>query len=102
MNFTDKVIHIIKIIPHGRVTTYGTIATLAGEPRSARQVGYILHSLSEKFRLPWQRVVNRKGYISIRGGNINIKNLQKTLLEREGVEVSEDFMIDLDRYGWFG
>lgn len=99
--FTNKVIQIIKKIPYGRVTNYGTIATLSGEPRSARQVGYILHGLTEKYGLPWQRVINRDGYLSIKGGDVNVKNLQKKLLEQEGVEVSKDFMVDLKKYGWF-
>jgi methylated-DNA-protein-cysteine methyltransferase-like protein len=101
-SFTDSVIEIIKSIPHGKVTTYGTVATLAGSPRSAREVGYLLHSLTEKHNLPWQRVINKKGFISIRGDDVNMKNLQKSLLEEESVAVSEDFMIDLKKYGWWG
>jgi len=101
-SFKDRVIEIIKSIPFGKVTTYGTVATLAGSPRSAREVGYLLHSLTQKYNLPWQRVINKKGYISIRGGDVNMKNLQKKLLEEEGVEVSEDFMVDLKIYGWWG
>ena len=99
-SFKDAVIKIIKSIPYGRVTTYGTVAALAGSPRSAREVGYLLHSLTKKHNLPWQRVINRKGYISIRGEDVNMKNLQKKLLEEEGVEVSQGFMIDLKKYGW--
>lgn len=102
ISFKDSVIEIIKRIPYGHVTTYGTVATLAGSPRSAREVGYLLHSLTEKHNLPWQRVINKKGYISIRGNDVNMKNLQKSLLEEEGVAVSEDFMIDLKKYGWWG
>ncbi len=101
-NFSLNVVEIIKKIPSGKVTTYGTVALLAGSPRAAREVGYLLHSLTEKHNLPWQRVINKKGYISIRGGDINLKNMQKLLLEKEGVEVSEDFMVDLEKYGWFG
>lgn len=101
-NFSIAVIAIIKQIPFGQVTTYGTVAALAGSPRSAREVGYLLHSLTQKHNLPWQRVINRKGYISIRGKDINMKSLQKSLLEHEGVEVSQDFMIDLTVYGWWG
>src|SRR6187455_484497 len=101
-SFKDQVIEIIKSIPYGKVTSYGTVATLAGSPRAAREVGYLLHSLTEKYNLPWQRVINKKGYISIRGQDVNMKNLQKKLLEEEGVEVSQDFMIDLKKYGWYG
>ena len=102
LSFKDQVIQIIQQIPYGKVTSYGAVAALAGSPRSAREVGYLLHSLTEKHNLPWQRVINKKGYISIRGGDVNMKNLQKQLLEQEGVEVSEDFMVDLKKYGWSG
>lgn len=102
LSFKDQVIQIIQNIPYGRVTSYGVVATLAGSPRAAREVGYILHALTEKHNLPWQRVINKQGYISIRGNDVNMKNLQKKLLEEEGVEVSEEFMVDLKKYGWNG
>ncbi len=101
MNFKDRVIKIVKNIPHGRVKTYGTVATLAGIPRGARLVGGILHFHSEKNNLAWQRVVNKDGFISIKSLE-HAKQLQKVLLEQEGIEVTSDFMIDLDKYGWFG
>ena len=99
MNFKERVIKIVKNIPFGRVTTYGTVALLANSPRAARMVAGILHN-EEEF-LPWQRIINRHGFISIRGCKYD-KNFQKKLLEAEGVDVSKDFMIDLDRYGWWG
>ncbi len=101
MNFHEKVIQIVKQIPYGKVTTYGTIATLAAQPRAARIVGGILHVSSEKLGLPWQRVINRHGYISTRCPE-HVKLLQKALLEQEGVEVSDDFMVNLRSYGWWG
>ena len=101
MNFKDKAIHIVKKIPYGRVTTYGTVATLAGIPRGARLVGGILHFNSNKFNLPWQRVINRFGFISTKCPE-HIKALQKALLQQEGVVVSANFMIDLQKYGWWG
>ena len=99
MGFKEKVIQIVSSIPYGKVTTYGTIATLAGIPRGGRLVGGILHNLGDQ--LPWHRVINRHGFISIKS-LYHPKELQKALLEQEGIEVSKDFMIDLDRYGWFG
>lgn len=99
MNFKDQVIQITKQIPHGKVTTYGTIAALAGTPRAARMVAGVLHLAEEE--LPWQRVINRHGFISIRGCHYD-KNFQRKLLEQEGVEVSADYMVDLDKYGWWG
>lgn len=101
MGFKDQVIQIVKQIPPGRVTTYGTIATLAGLPRGGRLVGGILHVSSEKLALPWQRIINRHGFISTKCLE-HPKQLQKTLLEEEGIEVSSDFMVDLKKYGWWG
>lgn len=101
MNFKDRVIKIIKQIPYGKVTTYGTIATLAGLPRGARLVGGILHYNSDKFNLPWHRVINRYGFISTVCSN-HIKQEQKALLLDEGIQVSRDFMINLQKYGWWG
>ena len=100
-NFKDKVIQIVKKIPYGRVTTYGTIATLAGIPRGARLVGGVLHFNSKEYDLPWQRVINKDGFISIKS-LYHPKALQKAILEDEGVEVTSDFMINLQKYGWFG
>jgi len=100
-NFLQNVIEITKQIPHGRVTTYGTIAILAGVPRGARLVGGILHYNSNKYNLPWQRVINRNGFISTRCED-HTRIEQKQMLEEEGIVVSEDFVIDLDKYGWFG
>ncbi|MBI2315232.1 MGMT family protein [Candidatus Daviesbacteria bacterium] len=98
MSFKVKVINIVNQIPYARVTTYGTIATLAGIPRGGRLVGGILHNFGEE--IPWYRVVNRHGFISTKCLD-HFKKAQKALLEQEGIEVSADFMIDLDRYGWF-
>lgn len=101
MNFKDKVIEIVKKIPYGRVTTYGTIATLAGMPRGARLVGGILHYNSDKYNLPWHRVINRHGFISTTCLD-HLRQAQKALLLEENVEVSGDFMVNLQEYGWFG
>ncbi len=101
MTFRDKVINLVTKIPYGRVTTYGTIATLSGMPRGARLVGGILHYSSDKFNLPWHRIINRQGFISTTCRD-HIKLEQKALLEQEGIEVSADFMIDLEKYGWVG
>lgn len=100
MNFKDRVINIVKKIPKGKVTTYGTVSNLAGLPRGARLVGGILHYNADKFNLPWQRIVNRHGYISTKCPE-HIKSLQKALLKQEGIEVSKDFMINLQKYGWW-
>lgn len=101
MNFREKSIEVVKQIPYGRVTTYGTVAALAGLPRGARLVGGFLHLYSDRLGLPWQRVINGHGFISTKCME-HPKGAQKALLEAEGIKVSEDFMVDLKKYGWFG
>ncbi len=98
MDFTSEVIKLIKAIPRGKVATYGQIAYLTGLYPSVRRVVWILHSCSEKEGLPWHRVVNRKGEISLKPGAGYEK--QKELLEREGVVFDDDGRIDLDRFLW--
>ncbi|MBM7609983.1 methylated-DNA-protein-cysteine methyltransferase-like protein [Lysinibacillus composti] len=94
--FTEKVIEIIKNIPVGKVMTYGQIARTAGNPRAARQVARILHSMSKKHRLPWHRVINGKGLISIKDDELY--NEQIMNLEIEGVKVRENGRVDLEKY----
>ena len=62
--FTERVIRIIQGIPAGQVMTYGQVAAAAGSPRGARQVVRVLHSMSEKYELPWHRIINVQGEIS--------------------------------------
>ena len=97
-DFTKTVIHIIKHIPKGKVLTYGHIAKLAGNPRAARQVSWILHSSSKKFKLPWHRVISSNGAISIK--SIDGKIFQKHLLQEEGVKISDRYKVDLDQSLW--
>jgi len=96
--FTQKVKDIIKKIPPGKVATYGQIAAYAGNPRGARQVAWVLHSSSRKDNLPWHRVVNSKGGISLKP-NYGYE-IQKQLLEKEGITFDSDDTIDFDRYLW--
>ncbi len=96
--FSERIKQLIKQIPSGKVATYGQIAAYAGNPRAARQVAWILHSCSRKDNLPWHRVINSKGGISLPydGGY----EVQKKLLELEGIVFNEDDFIDLDIYIW--
>jgi len=96
--FTRRSIAIISRIPPGRVTTYGIVATAAGNHCGARQVARILHSSSDKYRLPWHRVVNVAGKISPRSSMSHLE--QKHLLEDEGVCFSEQDKIDLTEFLW--
>ncbi len=96
--FHQCVVDIIKRIPRGKVASYGQIAALAGEPRSARQVVRILHTQSRKHRLPWQRVINKQGRISLPKGSGYEE--QKLRLLAEGVKFDRRDVIDLERFGW--
>lgn len=94
--FTANVITVIKQIPRGKVMTYGQVAKVAGSPRGARQVVRILHSMSKKYALPWQRVVNIKGQIVLKRDEDAVG--QKEILEDDGVEVTSDGKVNLDKY----
>jgi len=87
-------------IPHGRVATYGQIARLAGLPGQARQVGYALSALGPGVRIPWHRVVNARGQISVRRGGGPESAVQRLLLERERVRFDAQGRIQLDRFRW--
>jgi methylated-DNA-protein-cysteine methyltransferase-like protein len=76
--------------------TYGQVAKVAGNPRAARAVSWILHSGSRKYNLPWHRVINSKGKISIKSEYGY--NRQKKLLKEEGIEFDENDKIDLEKY----
>jgi methylated-DNA-protein-cysteine methyltransferase-like protein len=92
---------VVSLIPKGKLVSYGQVAAMAGCPRAARQVGWVLHSLPKGSKIPWQRVVNAKGYIPSRG-RIDEALEQMLLLRTEGIEVGDDFAIDLDQYRWDG
>ncbi len=96
-SFRQRVFQIIAAIPAGRITTYGEVARLAGSPRAARQVGGILSRLPPGSRLPWHRVLNRHGGISLPGEDFL---RQKTALEAEGIEINNQGTVDLERYRW--
>jgi len=95
--FSQRIISIIAAIPIGKVATYGQIAAMAGQPRAARQVARLLHSSSQKYNLPWHRVINAQGGISLDGSSaIN----QRRKLRTEGIEISPSDRIDLSIYQW--
>jgi methylated-DNA-protein-cysteine methyltransferase-like protein len=96
--FTERALRVIRSIPNGKVASYGQIAALSGSPQAARQVVRILHTLSEREKLPWHRVIGSRGAISLpKGAGFEE---QKSLLEAEGVRVAEDGKIGLSRYSW--
>lgn len=90
---------VVAEVPEGRVVTYGQVAALAGLPRHARQVGYALHALPRGADVPWQRVVNARGEISLRA-EPGREGLQQAILESEGVAFNTAGRIDLRRFRW--
>ena len=99
MSLFEAVYEVCEKIPKGNVATYGQIAILIGRPRCARQVGWALHSNPKQGIIPCHRVINRYGKLceGFAFGGIEI---QKDLLEAEGVEVRSDYTVDLEKYLW--
>lgn len=95
----EHVYDVVRRIPRGRVATYGQVARLAGLGENARQVGYALHALPEFSNVPWHRVINARGAISLpraTGGDVT----QRLRLEREGVKFDGKGRVDLKVFGW--
>ncbi|UYZ83246.1 MGMT family protein [Entomomonas sp. E2T0] len=97
-NFYQRVLQAVYSIPYGKVATYGEIARQAGSSRAARQVGGILKKLPEDSSLPWFRIVNRHGRISLTGDDYQ---RQYQALIAEGIVFSKDGRIDLQQFGYF-
>ena len=90
-DYTKKVIKIIKSIPNGKTMSYGDIAKTTGKMRGAREVSRILHSCSGKYGLPWHRVINSDGKISLSG---EAGQFQREMLEQEGVRFDKNGKIN--------
>ena len=93
----EKIYEIVKMIPAGKVASYGQIARIVG--CDARRVGYALSSLRQN-DVPWQRVINSKGQISL--GNDGWGSVQRQMLEAEGIEFDESGKVDFKKVGWSG
>ena len=98
LNFFDKVYEVAKLIPYGRVTSYGAIATYLGAARSARMVGYAMNGSHNK-DVPAHRVVNRKGLLTGKH-HFDGTNLMQQLLENEGIEVVDNQIQDFEKVYW--
>lgn len=99
MNGHERIYAVVRRIPRGRVATYGQVAALAGLPGRARQAGYALHALPASTRLPWHRVLNARGTVSLRSEGGDALR-QRLLLEREGVRFDAGGRVSLARYRW--
>jgi methylated-DNA-protein-cysteine methyltransferase-like protein len=97
-----RIYEIVSQIPPGKVTTYGQVAEVVGGC-TARMVGYAMAALKHGTHpdVPWQRVINAKGKISIHGDGIG-NAMQRVILEQEGIEFDENDRVDFERFGWVG
>ncbi|MBV8716475.1 MAG: MGMT family protein [Chloroflexi bacterium] len=93
-SFPERVYALVRRVPRGRVITYGAIATVLGDPRKAREVGWAMAICPES--VPYQRVINARGQISS-GGDVNKR---RTALEADGVIFLQDGRVDLEHYLW--
>lgn len=95
--FEQQIYYVLKQIPKGKISSYGVIASMAGYPGYARHVGRLLSNLPEGSTLPWFRVLNSQGKISLTGADLE---RQKQLLIQDGVAVSEAGKVNLKMYLW--
>ena len=100
MSFNQRVYEIVKQVPLGKVTTYGAIARAIGAPRSSRQVGWALHVNPQPGVIPCHRVLFRDGSLTD-GFAFGGRDVQRAMLEAEGVKVSDDYKVDLAEFGWY-
>ena len=98
-NFFEKVYKVVRLIPFGRVTSYGAIGTYLGAARSARMVGWAMNKAHNLDDVPAHRVVNRKGLLTGKH-HFEGANLMQQLLENEGVDVIENQIQDLEKVFW--
>ena len=98
-NFFDDVVDLVKLIPHGRVTTYGAIANYLGASKSSRTVGWVLNSQSFKHNLPAHRVVNRFGVLTGKNHFPNQLYMQQKL-EEEGLIITKDKVLNFEKFFW--
>lgn len=98
-NFFDRVYEVVKLIPEGRVTSYGAIAVYLGAARSARMVGWAMNNASKMEDIPAHRVVNRNGLLTGKHHFPGTYVMQQQL-EAEGIEVKDDKIVDFQQYFW--
>ena len=99
--FAQRIYEVVKQIPRGKVATYGQVAALAGNPRGARGVGFALHHNPQPGIIPCHRVIFRDGSLYT-GFAFGGPEVQRRLLEQEGVCFLPDGRVDLSRFGWLG
>jgi methylated-DNA-protein-cysteine methyltransferase-like protein len=98
-DFFKDVIEVVKLIPHGKVTSYGMITNYLGAKKSSRAVGWTLNIVSQKSKIPVHRVVNRKRLLTGKN-NFSTQNYIKDELQKEGFNIKEDSIVDFNNYLW--
>ena len=98
--FYQKVYLTVSKIPYGKVATYGQIADLICTQRKSRQVGWALRRLKLPSNIPWHRVINSKGLITMRVSRNGTDWMQKELLINEGIKFNAEMKIDIKKYLW--
>lgn len=100
ISFGERAYTVVSQIPSGKVATYGQIASLISTPRAARMVGWVLRQLPAQSNIPWHRIINSRGMISIE--NLSVpKEEQVRRLQKEGIKVgfrNGNYWVDLDKY----
>lgn len=99
MSFFEKVYTVVEKVPRGMVTTYGTVARLAGSPRASRQVGWALHCNPRPGEIPCHRVVFADGAVSP-GFAFGGPEIQRAMLESEGIEFTDDGKVNMNKHFW--
>ncbi|MEO6211681.1 MAG: MGMT family protein [Gemmatimonadaceae bacterium] len=96
----ERIYTAARRVPRGRVATYGQIAELAGLPGHARQVGYAMAAIGKSSTVPWHRIINAQGRVSMRSSGAGSTIHQQQLLEREGIVFDEGGRVSLPRFRW--
>jgi methylated-DNA-protein-cysteine methyltransferase-like protein len=95
--FKESIYKVVRLIPEGKVASYGQVALYVGIPRGARQVGWMLNQSKEGDIVPWWRVVNNTGRVSVKGFRCSASE-QAELLRQEGLKISNDLTFDIKKY----
>jgi methylated-DNA-protein-cysteine methyltransferase-like protein len=97
----ERIYQVVRLIPPGRVATYGQVAAIVSHCGAARTVGWALHALNEGTDVPWHRVINASGRSSLPNDESDLPT-QRTLLEEEGIRFDSQDRVDLAIYQWEG
>ena len=98
-NFFERVYEVVRLIPYGKVTSYGAIAKYLGATRSARMVGWAMNNVGNREEVPAHRVVNRKGLLTGKH-HFAGTNLMQQLLENEGIKIMDNQIVDFEKHFW--